>query len=150
MDMNETCIIEENITNSSNVTYVCGYGVCVEKTIYRSVMGTLIFFVVWPFIVLDLKWFPLGRPAAAITGAALMVIFTIVPPDQVYAVIGQKGSLQAVCLILGMMLLSYYYEREGLLQIVALSIFGKNKPFKYILWKVCVLTACMHGSHHHE
>lgn len=143
MDTNGTCIIEENITNSSNVTYVCGYGVCVEKTIYRSVMGTLIFFVVWPFIVLDLKWFPLGRPAAAITGAALMVIFTIVPPDQVYAVIGQKGSLQAVCLILGMMLLSYYYEREGLLQIVALSIFGKNKPFKHILWKVCVLTACM-------
>ena len=141
--MNETCI-EENATNSSsNETFVCGYDVCVQVTIYRKVMGTIIFFVVWPFIVLDLKWFPLGRPAAAITGAALMVIFSIIPPDQVYAVIGSKGSLQAVCLILGMMLLSYYYEREGLLQIIALFIFGKNKPFRHILWKVCVLTACM-------
>ena len=132
-----------NLSGNASAEDLCADQICVEDTIYRKVMGTLIFLLVWPFIVLDMKWFPLGRPAAAIAGATLMVIFSIVPPGQVFEVIGAKGSLQAVCLLLGMMLISYYYDREGLLQFVALWIFGKNKPFKTILWKVCAVTACM-------
>lgn len=132
--MSMNCV---NITNST----LCEDGMC--PTVYRKVMGTLIFILVWPFIVLDMKWFPLGRPAASLAGATLMVIFSVVTPNQVYEVIGAKGNLQAVCLVMGMMLLSYYYDREGLLLIIALFIFGKNKPFRSILWKVCGLTACM-------
>ena len=134
-----------NCTNLTNGTAAdeCLDEICVDDTIYRKVLGTIIFLIVWPFIVLDLKWFPLGRPAAALIGATLMVIFVIVPPDQVFQVVGAKGSLQAIFLLLGMMLMSYYYDREGLLRIVALWIFGKNKPFYHILWKVCAMTACM-------
>ena len=135
----------DNCTNLTNGSLVdaCEDEICVEDTIYRKVMGTIIFVMVWPFIVLDLKWFPLGRPAAALLGATFMVIFVIVPPSQVFEVVGAKGSLQAIFLLLGMMLLSYYYDREGLLRIVALWIFGKDKPFYHILWKICALTACM-------
>ena len=129
-------------SNESNLT--CGEDVyTVPATIYRKVAGTVIFLIVWPFLVLDMKWFPIGRPAAAVLGATFMVIFTVVPQDQAFLVIGAKGSLQTLCLLLGMMLLSYYYDREGLLRIAALWIFGKNKPFRHVLWKVCALSSVL-------
>ena len=116
---------------------------CVESTIYRKVLGTIIFVMVWPFIVLDIKKFPLGRPAAALLGATLMVLFVVVPQTQVYIILGEKGNLQTLFLLVGMMLLSYYYDREGMLNYISLYIFGKNKAFKHVLWKVCVLSAIL-------
>ena len=114
-----------------------------DATIYVKVMGTIIFVVVWPFIVLDMKWFPLGRPAAALVGAVLMVLFNIVSQQEVYQIEGELGNLQTLFLLVGMMILSYYFDREGLLRIVSLWIFGggEQKPFKFILWKVCLLSA---------
>ena len=135
----------ENTTNDSNVTsaMVCTYDYCVEDTLYRKIMGSILFFIVWPFIVLDMKWFPLSRPAAALVGAMFMVIFLVVPQDQVFHILGDRSNLQTICLLLGMMLLSYYYDREGLLRIVALWIFGSNRPFKHVLWKICALSAIL-------
>ena len=135
----------ENTTNDSNVTsaMVCTYDYCVEDTLYRKIMGSILFFIVWPFIVLDMKWFPLSRPAAALVGATFMVIFLVVPQDQVFHILGDRSNLQTICLLLGMMLLSYYYDREGLLRIVALWIFGSNRPFKHVLWKMCALSAIL-------
>ena len=133
-----------NDTNSSNMsTADCLYDYCVEPTIYRKVVGTLIFLIVWPFIVQDIKYFPIGRPAAALLGATLMVVFNIVPQGQVFRIIGDTGNIQTICLLIGMMALSYYYDREGLLHILTLWIFGKGKPFKHVLWKVCILSAVL-------
>ena len=115
----------------------------VPATLYRKIAGTIIFVIIWPFIVLDMKWFPIGRPAAAVLGATFMVIFTVVPPEQAFIVLGEEGNLQTICLLLGMMLLAYYYDREGLLRIAALWIYGWNKPFKHVLWKVCALSAVL-------
>ena len=114
-----------------------------QDTIYRKIVGTLIFLVVWPFIVQDIRYFPIGRPAAALLGATFMVVFTAVPQEQVYRILGDQGNIQTICLLVGMMALSYYYDREGLLHIVTLWIFGKGKPFRHVLWKVCVLTAVL-------
>ena len=115
----------------------------VPATVYRKIAGSIIFLIIWPFIVLDMKWFPIGRPAAAVLGATFMVIFTVVPPKQAFIVLGEEGNMQTICLLLGMMLLAYYYDREGLLRIAALWIFGRNKPFKRVLWKVCVLSGVL-------
>ena len=115
-----------------------------RAAIYVQVLGTIIFVVVWPFIVLDMKWFPLGRPAAALMGAALMVMFHVATQDDVYDIQAEIGNMQTIFLLVGMMMLSYYYDREGLLRLIALWIFGgtaAKKPLKYILWKVCVLSA---------
>ena len=130
-----------NFTNGSMRD--CPYDYCVEDTLYRKVVGTLIFFIVWPFIVQDIKYFPIGRPASALLGATLMVVFTIAPQGQVYRVLGDRGNIQTICLLIGMMALSYYYDREGLLRIMALWIFGEGKPFRHVLWKVCILTAIL-------
>ena len=135
-----------SLQNSSDVNNSICYEeqeYCVESTIYRKVLGTIIFVVVWPFIVLDIKKFPLGRPAAALLGATLMVLFVVVPQTQVYIILGEKGNLQTLFLLVGMMLLSYYYDREGMLNYISLYIFGKNKAFKHVLWKVCVLSAVL-------
>ena len=134
---------EEFYANFSNNETHCKDDYCVESTLYIKIMGTIIFVLVWPFIALDIKWLPLGRPAAALMGAALMVIFVVVPQNQVYAIIGGKGNIQTLFLLVGMMMLSYYYDREGILQYITLWIFGKNKPFKKVLWKVCVLSAIL-------
>ena len=140
MDGNTTNFTDPyNLTNASN----CSYHFCVGDTLYRKIAGTAIFLIVWPFIVLDMKWFPLGRPAAALVGATLMVIFSVVPQDEVFAILGDSGNIQTLALLVGMMLLSYYYDREGLLRVFALWIFGKDKPFRTVLWKVCVLAAVL-------
>lgn len=137
--MAEDFILQTNSTNTTN----CYGDFCVESTIYRKVMGTILFVAVWPFIVLDIKQFPLGRPAAALVGAVLMVVFVVVPQEQVYVILGERGNLQTLFLLIGMMMLSYYYDREGILQCIALWIFGQDKPFRHILWKVCVLSAVL-------
>ena len=137
--MAEDFILQTNSTNTTN----CYGDFCVESTIYRKVMGTILFVAVWPFIVLDIKQFPLGRPAAALMGAVLMVVFVVVPQEQVYVILGERGNLQTLFLLIGMMMLSYYYDREGILQYIALWIFGQDKPFRHVLWKVCVLSAVL-------
>ena len=114
-----------------------------DPGLYIKIMGTIIFVLVWPFIVLDMKWFPLGRPAAALVGSVLMVVFNIVTQSEVYEIEGELGNLQTLFLLVGMMILSYYFDREGLLRILSLMIFGENRPFKHVLWKVCLLSAAL-------
>ena len=40
-------------------------------------------------------------------------------------------------------MLSYYFDREGILRLASLWIIGDNKPFRTILWKICLLSAVM-------
>lgn len=152
--MNDSFIMDNmsnfstNFSNMSDMNTTMGPDreSCVSRTqVWVQVIGAILFFLVWPFVVLDMKWFPLGRPAAALVGACLMVIFQIVGQFEVYEIEGSMGNLQAVFLLIGMMLLSYYFDREGLLQMIALWIFGKNKDrkFAFILWKVCALAAVL-------
>lgn len=114
-----------------------------DPSLYIKIMGTIVFVVVWPFVVLDMRWFPLGRPAAALMGAVLMVVFNIVTQSEVYEIQGELGNLQTLFLLVGMMMLSFYFDREGLLRIISLWIFGDNKRFYTILWKVCLLSAAL-------
>ena len=115
-----------------------------DSSIYVKVVGTIIFVVVWPFIVFDMKWFPLGRPAAALVGAAAMVIFNVVGQMEVYDIQAELGDMQTIFLLVGMMMLGYYYDREGLLSLIALKIFGEGQqPLRNILWRICLLSAVM-------
>ena len=115
----------------------------VSAPLYVQIMGTVIFVVVWPFIVLDMKWFPLGRPAAALVGAGFMIVSHVITQKEVYYIESELGNMKTIYLLVGMMILSYYFDREGILRLISLWIFGAKKPFKYILWKVCLLSAFM-------
>lgn len=112
--------------------------------LYRQVAGTILFVLVWPIVVFDFKRFPIGRPAAALLGGALMVIFYVVTQDGAYAVVGRADSLQTLFLLIGMMMLSHYFDREGVLQFVALRVLGRRgSSFRSVLWKVCFATGCL-------
>ncbi len=136
----------DNVTNLTNLTCSrdsddVSFAV---SLLYRKIFGSIIFVVIWPFIAFDVqKHYPLSRPAAALVGATFMVMFLVIPIPQAFDVIGEQGNIQTICLLIGMMLLSYYYDREGLLRVIALWIFGNNKPFRHILWKVCVGSAVL-------
>lgn len=109
--------------------------------------GTVIFVLVWPFVVFDIKYYPVGRPGGALIGAMFMVIFGIVSQDDVYNnILGTMDNLQTLFLLIGMMMLSYYYDREGMLPFLATKIFGKSNQdhsFFYILWQVCLLSGVL-------
>ena len=114
--------------------------------LYRQIVGTIFFVAIWPVIVFDFnKYFPISRPAAALVGGTLMVIFYVLDQSEVYKIIGgvedDRGNLRTLFLLMGMMFLSFYFDREGLLPYVALKIYGRNgSPFKSVLWKVCVVS----------
>ena len=140
-NMYDLVLRAENVTDAPAGDDICSRQ---DPGLYIQIMGTLVFVLVWPFIVLDMKWFPLGRPAAALVGGLLMVVFQIVTQDEVYEIQGERGNLQTIFLLIGMMMLSFYFDREGLLRIVSLWIFGDcDKPFRKILWKVCLLSAAL-------
>ena len=145
--MGDYDIIEKIFANATNGSEghsePCPYNYCVKDTLYRIVVGSILFAIIWPFVVQDVKFFQLGRPAAALLGATLMVVFNIVPQNQVYHVLGDAANLQAICLLVGMMMLSHYYQREGLLGWVALWVLREGGRFRSVLWKVCVLSAVM-------
>ena len=116
---------------------------CPDNGTYIKAAGTVMFVLVWPFVVFDIKYYPVGRPGAAVIGAMFMVVFGIVSQDDVYNnVLGTMDNLQTLFLLIGMMLLSYYFDREGMLPFLARKIFGKssqNRSFFFILWQVCLL-----------
>ena len=112
--------------------------------LYQQVMGTGIFLLAWPLVVVDSRLLPLGRPAAALLGATVMVIFSILSQDEVYQVQGRHDNLQSLFLLVGMMIMAHFFDREGLLRLLALSIFGSRAaPMHSVLWKVCLLSAGM-------
>ena len=112
--------------------------------LYVQVVGSLVFLIAWPLVVLDTRLLPLGRPASALGGATLMVIFSVVSQNQVYEIEGRHGNLQTLFLLVGMMLLAFYFDREGLLLLLALWIFGSGRaPMRHVLWKVCLLAGFM-------
>ena len=61
--------------------------------LYVQLVGTFLFLLTWPLMLLDSRYLPMGRPAAALVSAALMVIFNIVSQEQVFEVEGSRENL---------------------------------------------------------
>lgn len=116
---------------------------CGNPSLYQQISGSIIFVIIWPLIVMDFKRFPIGRPAAALLGAVLMVLFHVINQPRVYQIEGESSNLQTIFLLIGMMILSYYFDREGLLTILSVKMFGKSFQLRNILWRVCVLSAVL-------
>lgn len=107
---------------------------CPYNNAYIKAVGTMMFVLVWPFVVFDIKYY---WPGAAVIGAMFLVVFGIISQDDAYNnVLGTMDDLQTLFLLIGMMLLSYYFDQEGMLPFLARKIFGKssqNCSFFFIL-----------------
>jgi Na+/H+ antiporter NhaD/arsenite permease-like protein len=78
-----------------------------------------------------LHFLPLGRPAAALLGATLMVACGVVLPEQAYAAI--DGN--TIILLLAMMILTEHLEEAGFFQLAALWTFRiARSPRLLLFW----------------
>jgi Na+/H+ antiporter NhaD/arsenite permease-like protein len=114
-----------------------------DVPMHVRVLGTTVFVLAWPFIVFDIAPIPIGRPTAAMAGGMFMVICRVFTQNQVYEIIGERDNLQTLYLLIGMMILSYFFEREGILQAMLIKSFRADQPFHKILWKVCVMSGAL-------
>ena len=134
MDCGNFC----NLTNSTSS----------DADLRIQITGTILLVLVWPFVVFDFKRFPIGRPGAALLGGLFMVLLYVIPQDDVLGpdILGKEDNLQTLFLLIGMMMLSHYFDREGLLKYVASKILGRSNnkpPFWRVLWKVSTMTAIL-------
>ena len=124
-------------TNTTNDT------ICPQPDTYTKVAGTILFIAIWPLIVFDFRKFPLARGGSALLGATLMVVFKVITQRQAYETLGKKDNLETLFLLIGMLLMNYYFDRENFLPVIAKRIFGQGKPFYQILWKVCLFSGVL-------
>ena len=72
-----------------------------------------------------------------------MVAFNVITQQQAYDTLGNKNNLETLFLLIGMLLMNYYFDRENFLPIIAKKIFGQGKPFYQVLWKVCLFSGVL-------
>ena len=129
--------IEMECNNTTNIT-------CSDPGNYTKITGTILFIAIWPLIVFDFRKFPLARGGSALFGATLMVVFHVITQQQAYTdTLGNKDNLETLFLLIGMLLMNYYFDRENFLPIIARRIFGQGKPFYQVLWKVCLFSGVL-------
>lgn len=82
---------------------------------------------------------PIGRPAFALLGAVSMVALGALTPAQAFAAI--DGD--TISLLLGMMLLTVYFEDAGLLDLIAYQTLGRCRSPRGLLVAVSLLSAAL-------
>ncbi len=105
---------------------------------YALVAATVIFVVTYVLISMrNLGRFPLDRPAVALLGGALMLLFGILPPDQAVASI----NLDVILLLVGMMLLVSGLDVCGFFDLVSTRIAERARSQVSFLGALMVATA---------
>ncbi len=105
---------------------------------YALVAATVIFVVTYVLISLrNLGRFPLDRPAVALLGGALMLLFGILPPDQAVASI----NLDVILLLVGMMILVSGLDVCGFFDLVSTRIAARARSQVSFLAALMVATA---------
>ena len=107
---------------------------------YKVVAGLLIFLGTLPFVLLNVAVFPIGSLVGVLLGALLMVMFQVVTQDEVYDIIGSQESLTAVLLIIGILVIAQYFEREQLLVRILRRLLVPSLRFENYLVRVCLVT----------
>ena len=121
----------------SNVTDPFDHSLADTRTV---VAGTLVFALILPFVLFDFRFFPIGTTTAVLLGAMLMIMTTVVGQDEAYEVIGHKENMTTIFLLLGMMLLAQYFEREQLLVRLLRRFLKPDQSFEDYIWRVSLLS----------
>ena len=106
----------------------------------KLVSGTLIFFVVLPFVLFNFRFFPIGSTPSLLIGAAFMVFAHVVSQDDVYQIVGKQDSLTFIYLAIGLMLIVQFFEREQLLTTILRYALKSHLTFENYLWRVALLS----------
>ena len=106
----------------------------------KLIPGSVVFFITLPFVLFHFRFFPLGTTTAVLLGALLMVVTQVVTQEEAYQVMGQQANLTAIFLLLGMMLLAQYIERELILVKILRKILHPHQSFANYLWRISLLS----------
>ena len=104
-------------------------------------MGLAVYLIVWPFLVMEFKCFPIGRVTAVWVGSLLMVCTLVLTQEDIYEILGEQDNLQTLCLLLGMMLFAQYLEREGMMGLILERVMDSKRSLYSILWIICLISA---------
>ncbi|XP_050418719.1 uncharacterized protein LOC126832081 [Patella vulgata] len=106
----------------------------------KVVCGSLSFLLVLPFVLFEIKCFPIGTTTSVLTGAALMVITTVLTQEDVYHLLGETENLRTIFLLLGMMLLAQFFEREKMIGKILKMSLKESHSFANYIWRVSLVT----------
>ncbi|XP_071112071.1 uncharacterized protein [Haliotis cracherodii] len=107
---------------------------------YKVVAGSLVFLFILPFVLFEFSFFPIGASSAILLGAVLMVATTVLNQRDFYEIIGEDGNLRTIFLLLGMMIISQYFEREHIIHKMMNKMLKNDISFPGYLWRVNMLS----------
>ncbi|XP_067649678.1 uncharacterized protein [Haliotis asinina] len=107
---------------------------------YKVVAGLLVFLLILPFVLFEFSCFPIGASSAILLGAVLMVAATVLSQSDFYDIIGEDGNMRTIFLLLGMMIISQYFEREHIFQNLINKVLKNNISFPSYLLRVTMLS----------
>ena len=105
------------------------------------VAGVIIFLLILPLVLFEFPFFPLGTTSAVLLGAVLMVCTTVLSQGDAYKHLGEAGNMRTIALLLGMMLLAQYFEREKIINRLISRMLKEDIHFASYLWRVCLATS---------
>ena len=131
-------ILKENITSGMAVGEMdTGH---LLAPLDKLVSGTLIFFVVLPFVLFNFRFFPIGSTPSLLIGAAFMVFAHVVPQDEVYQIVGRQDNLTFMYLVIGLMLIVQFFDREQLLTTILRHALKSHLTFENYIWRVSLIS----------
>lgn len=86
----------------------------------------------------QLRILPIGRPAGALTGAVLMVLFGVMSPEEAYSLV----NWDTICLLLGMMIIAEHLRDAGLFERLTIRL-GKMGSPVFLLAVVSLVAALL-------
>ena len=110
---------------------------------HKVISGAVVFVCILPLILFEVRRFPIGTTTSALIGSILMVVSGAVTQHEVYYVIGQDGGLTAIFLLVGIMIIAHYFEREMIISKLFRRVLKPDIRFEKYLWWICLLTFLM-------
>ncbi|KAE8793054.1 putative transporter arsB [Hordeum vulgare] len=104
----------------------------------KVVLGSAAFGVFWVLAVFpSVPFMPIGRTAGALLGAALMVVFHVISPDDAYASV----DLPILGLLFATMVVGGYLKSVGMFGHLGRLLAWRSQGGRDLLCRVCVVTA---------
>lgn len=130
-----------NVTNgSSHPDMALDYSLASTPIV---VAGTLAFVLVLPLVLFEIRPFPMGAASAVLLGAMLMVLGQVIDQAEVYHILGERSNLTTILLLLGMMLVAQYFEREKLINFLLKRFLRKDLSFTNYIWRINLMSAIL-------
>ncbi|XP_048553349.1 silicon efflux transporter LSI3-like [Triticum urartu] len=104
----------------------------------KVVLGSAAFGVFWVLAVFpSVPFLPIGRTAGALLGAALMVVFHVISPDDAYASV----DLPILGLLFATMVVGGYLKSAGMFGHLGRLLAWRSQGGRDLLCRICVVTA---------